>query len=749
MNWLSRLVGQGARRTAPRKPSRIRLDVERLEDRCVPADVAHPTFTLAHHGGARPDSGSGSPSGLTPATIRSAYGMNGITFGSLTGDGSNQTIAIVDAYDQPNLASDLAAFDKYYTLSDPPSLTKLNENGGTSLPSKDSVGGWGVETSLDVEWAHVVAPKANIVVFEATSASYADLMAAVNTARNYTGVSVVSMSWGGNETSSIYSQYDSYFTTPSGHQGVTFVASSGDSGAYGTSTSKVVGYPASSPNVLGVGGTTLTTSGGNYSSESGWGNGTSSYTYGGSGGGVSKYAAQPSYQKNVVTQTSTFRAVPDVAFDADPNSGVPVYDTYDDGSSTPWLQVGGTSLAAPMWAGVIAIADEGRGSLGTLDGRTQTLPAIYSLSSSDFHDVTTGNNGYAAGTGYDLVTGRGTPIVNKVAVDLAGGSSSTPTPSIGSLSGSPSTVQTGNAFTLVAANVTETGGTINSVTFYRESNGQSGLQTGSGGDTVLGSGAQAGTSWTINAGTAGLSAGTYTFYAVATDSTGQTSTAASCTVTVTAPATPTIGSFSLSPSSVTIGNSTTLSAGSVTETGGTINSVTFYLESNGSSGLQIGSDTVVGSGKQNGTTWTANFSTANLSPGTYVLYAVATDSLGNTSATSSTTLTVTAQSTTTATTTTLTAGTVTYNRYYTTAYVTLTATVTDASAAVDGGTVSLYYNGSVIATGTVSVVNGVGKVSFNLQMSSSPYYWYYYTLTAQFSGTADENSSSGSVTVAV
>src|SRR5262249_7387563 len=261
MSWLFRLVCQGKRRpAAPRQHSRSRLRIERLEDRCVPASVAHPTFTLLHHGGARrAHCAPGSPSGLTPSVIRSAYGISGLSFGSVTGDGSNQTIAIVDAYDQPNLTADLRAFDSYYGLSDPPSLVKINQTGGSSLPSAAAKGGWGLETSLDVEWAHVVAPNASIVVVEANSASYSDLMAAVDTARNYSGVSVVSMSWGGNEASSLYSLYDSYFTTPSGHQGVTFVASSGDSGAYGTSSSKIVSYPASSPNVLGVGGTTLTT----------------------------------------------------------------------------------------------------------------------------------------------------------------------------------------------------------------------------------------------------------------------------------------------------------------------------------------------------------------------------------------------------------------------------------------------------------------------------------------------------------
>src|SRR5262249_40596972 len=149
-----------------------------------------------------------------------------------------------------------------------------------------------------------------------------------------------------------------------------------------------------------------------------------------------------------------------------------------------------------------------------------------------------------------------------------------------------------------------------------------------------------------------------------------------------------------------------------------------------------GSDTLIGTGTQNGTTWTINFSTAGLSAGSYTLYAVATDATGQTT-TASTTLTVTASVTSTSTT--LTAGQVTYSPDYYTAYATLTATVTAAGgAAVDGGTVSLIYNGTTIATGTVQIVNGVGTVSFNLQMSSSPYFWYYYHFTAKYSGTSDE-----------
>src|SRR5262249_32918534 len=159
-------------------------------------------------------------------------------------------------------------------------------------------------------------------------------------------------------------------------------------------------------------------------------------------------------------------------------------------------------------------------------------------------------------------------------------------------------------------------------------------------------GSQSGTTWTLsNVSTSGLSAGSYTLYAVATDANGVSSSVSSAPLAVTSVPTPAIRSFSARPSSVTAGSATTLTPSHVTETGGTISSVTFYLESNGTSGLQIGSDTLIGTGSQNGTTWTTSFSTAGLSPGTYVFYAVATDSSGVTSTTASATLTVTAATT--------------------------------------------------------------------------------------------------------
>ncbi|HEX3870669.1 MAG TPA: ELWxxDGT repeat protein, partial [Pirellulales bacterium] len=392
-------------------------------------DVATPFFAqLVDSQTGLPLSSSG-PKGLTPTQILTAYGINQIKFagGTITGDGSGQTIAIVDAYDDPNIASDLHAFDVQFGIADPPSFLKVSQTGSTTvLPGTDPAGpgdSWAVEISLDVEWAHAIAPKANILLVEATTNSNTNLYAAVDYARNYAGVSVVSMSWGGGESSSEVTSNDTHFATPAGHTGVTFVASTGDKGEPG-------GYPAFSSDVVAVGGTTLTLSGNNYSSESGWS---------GSGGGISVYESQPSYQAGIVTQSTTQRTIPDVSFDADPTSGAAVYDSWDYGSATPWAQIGGTSFSAPSWAALIAIADQGRASagLGALDGPSQTLPRLYELPSTDFHDITTGNNGFAAGPGYDLVTGRGSPIANLLVADLVNMSVVAATPAAGGVVSTP------------------------------------------------------------------------------------------------------------------------------------------------------------------------------------------------------------------------------------------------------------------------------------------------------------------------
>jgi subtilase family serine protease len=610
------------------------------------------TYTPNYELSALPDSKTASAAdGYTPAQIRTAYAMNGISFGDVTGDGTGQTIAIIDAFNDPTIQADLRTFDATFGIADT-TLTVEGQTGSTtSLPRTDPAGrgnSWAVETSLDVEWAHAVAPGAKILLIEASSDSDSDLNVAVATARAATGVSVVTMSFGSAESSSDPAGNGDY-TTPAGHIGETFLASAGDNGAYGDGgIVKAAEYPAASPNVVAVGGTNLVTEDdGTYLSESGWGDGTTSGDDGGGGGGISKYETQPAYQKGIVTQSTTKRTVPDVSIDADPNSGVDVVDTYDSPTS-PWMVVGGTSLAAPMWAGVIAIADQGRvlAGEGTMDGATQTLPGIYALPSGDFHDVTTGNNGFAAGTWYDLVTGLGTPIVNLVVSDLAGDTAITPppttptqavVPTIGSFAVSPTLVVSGATLTLTAKGVAEVGGTISSVLFYRETNGTSGLQTTA--DTLIGTGTESGTTWTIKTSTSGLGGGSYTYYAVAVDASGVSSAASVAVATVAAP---TI-SLSAIPTGVVSGTSFTLSAKGVAEAGGTVASVVFYRESNGVSGFQAGADTVVGTGTKSGTTWSIAASTAGLTAGTYTYYAVATDKVG-VQTVASTVVTVTAPS---------------------------------------------------------------------------------------------------------
>ncbi len=339
-----------------RRARRALPHLDQLDDRCLPSGYTHYQ-----------------PGGYTPAQITSAYGLNAITFTSSTGstikgDGSGQTIALIEEYHDPNIQSDLKTFDSKYNLPNP-SLTVVNQAGNQTNNS------WALEESMDVEYAHAIAPGARILVVEAAPSNsqtqeLQNQLNAVNTARNTAGVVAISMSWGYNEMSN-EAFYDRYFTTPSGHSGITFIASSGDGGSSE--------YPAASPDVLSVGGTSLyLTSSGSYQSETAW-------FY--SGGSYSSYEPEPSYQRSV--QTTGQRATPDAAFDADPGTGVSIYETSPRSGKGSWQAYGGTSLGAPAWAGIIAIVDQGRAlaGKGSLDGPSQTLPALYALPSSDFHNV--------------------------------------------------------------------------------------------------------------------------------------------------------------------------------------------------------------------------------------------------------------------------------------------------------------------------------------------------------------------------
>ncbi len=372
---------------------------------------------------------AGSPTALatgeySASQLLQTYGIDQVQDDG--GNGAGQTIAIIDAYNDPDAAADIATFDAAMGLPAPPHLWIVGQNGGAPPTINGNTEGTTLETSLDIEWAHAVAPQANILLVEANSLSYADLIQGAvgwaETQTTYPNVSTVSMSFGGPDAASLETSLNGYFLTPAGHTGITFIASSGDSGAYGPGGSTVeVNYPAASPNVLSVGGTTLySDAASNVYSEVGWGYSDDS-GFLGSGGGVSTTESEPTYQDGVVS--SSGRAVPDVSFDADPGTGVAVCDSDDYGSADPWIGVGGTSLSAPCWAGLISIVDQQRvnNGLSTLDGATQTLPKIYNLSAGDFRDITSGNNGaYNAGPGYDFVTGRGSPIVDKLVNDLSG-----------------------------------------------------------------------------------------------------------------------------------------------------------------------------------------------------------------------------------------------------------------------------------------------------------------------------------------
>ncbi len=248
-------------------------------------------------------------SGYNAAQVTNAYGIDAITFRSasgaiIPGNGAGETIALIEAYHDPSLAADLHVFDQANNLPDP-QLTVVNQAGAKTNST------WASEESLDVEWAHAIAPGANILVVEARTQALTDLLSAVDTARNSPGVVVISMSWGFSEMAD-EAAYDAHFTTPPGHAAITFVAASGDNGLRAGAE-----YPAASPDVLAVGGTTLNLNdAGNYLSETAWQD---------SGGGYSLYEPEPSYQDSI--QSTGYRRTSDVAFDGNPNTGVAVYET--------------------------------------------------------------------------------------------------------------------------------------------------------------------------------------------------------------------------------------------------------------------------------------------------------------------------------------------------------------------------------------------------------------------------------------
>ena len=375
----------------------ICLQLRPLEDRTCPADAANP-FTYL------PQAMSG-PSGIVPADIRHGYGIDLVTFAGAPADGSGQTIALVEAYSAPNLASDLAVFSRQFGLRDPGFVRQVNQAGGTALPGTDI--NWTFQIARDVEWAHAVAPGANLVVVEAASNLWTDLMTAVDTAKSMTGVTVVALNFYQNYALGTDKALDARLTTPAGHAGVTFVSTAGE----GQNS-----RPAVSPNAVCVGGTTtLFNTDHTIRSEI-----VSPGAGGGCGGGGQP---TPAYQVGIGTPPNRAgRFFPDLSISQDYAVRYAVYNTSTPGSWKGWSAAGGTGVT--QVAALVALADQGRALAGlpSLDGPSQTLPMIYQGRGGDFRDITqgTGFSGYAAGSGYDLASGLGTPRADRLLAHLSG-----------------------------------------------------------------------------------------------------------------------------------------------------------------------------------------------------------------------------------------------------------------------------------------------------------------------------------------
>jgi kumamolisin len=338
----------------------------------------------------------GVPAGLSPQQIWSAYQIAPAP-GSPLGSG---TIAIIDAYDYPTALSDFNTFSRTFGLPTEPSSNRLSSTNKAfqvvyaNGRRPQSNCGWSQEAALDIEWAHAMAPAAKIVLVEAGSSSFNSLFQAIQVANGLSGVQQISMSWGGREFS-YESLYDTYFSNPQ----VAYLAASGDTGGQTI-------YPSVSPNVISAGGTTLNMSGMTFVSETGWS---------GSGGGPSVYEPIAPFQFQVPSLSSKLgnhRGTPDWSFDADPVTGVSVFDSTSCQGLVGWLVFGGTSVAAPSLAGIANLAAAAQGGV-TGNGVGYALYNTYNSSSypADLRDITSGGNAsYKDATGWDFVTGIGSTV---------------------------------------------------------------------------------------------------------------------------------------------------------------------------------------------------------------------------------------------------------------------------------------------------------------------------------------------------
>lgn len=348
-------------------------------------------------------SSSPPPVSYGASQLQAAYGLTGAS----SADGAGTTVAIVDAYDDPSAFADLSVYRSTEKLpaisqcapsalatSTTPCLAQVNES-GTQSPYPSSNTSWAEEISLDLDVVSAICPNCNILLVEANSASFSDLGTAVNTAASFSPAAIGN-SYGGGEFSTEATAASTYYD----HPGIAITASSGDSG-YG------VEFPAAAASVIAVGGTSLQASNGSWSQT----------VWSGTGSGCSAYIAKPAWQKDTGCAN---RTVSDIAADADPNTGVNVYDT--DGQSG-WLVFGGTSVAAQIVSAVYGLANAHVSTASSLYGGNS--PISFGSTNANLYDVTSGSNGSCAGhgrfvnqslaylctaqTGYDGPTGMGTP----------------------------------------------------------------------------------------------------------------------------------------------------------------------------------------------------------------------------------------------------------------------------------------------------------------------------------------------------
>jgi subtilase family serine protease len=369
---------------------------------------------------------------LTPRQVRAAYHLGPLAARGI--DGSGQTIVIVDSFGSPTIAADLAFFDNYFKLPAPPSLRVIQPAGPVpefAVGDTNRIG-WAGETTLDVEWAHAMAPRASIVLVETPTSEnegttgFPEIVTAENYVLRHELGQVISESFAATEqtfpsASSILSFRGPYQVAARDH--VTVVAATGDTGATGDQynmkdlyTTRAVSWPATDPLVTAVGGTELSLShdGSRRSPDQAWSDG---------GGGESVAFARPSYQDGVRSVTGSSRGVPDVSMDASCRSAVAVYGSFYS-SGGRWNPECGTSVAAPLFAGIVALADQYAGH-GKAHGLGLINPALYRIAARHepgVVDVREGNNthsfeqgskqytvpGFAAGPGYDLSSGVGT-----------------------------------------------------------------------------------------------------------------------------------------------------------------------------------------------------------------------------------------------------------------------------------------------------------------------------------------------------